>query len=294
MIGQIQRDPAVALAERLDTNPDHFARCGHRVEIRRIVDVDPCRQDLGFQDRRRQRRALQLLDGVEQRVGAIPPLDDPLPRRRETAEHRLIDRLDLVAQLGERAAAQHAQHAGVRPLTPRTARPELALDQTAFHGQSRQHRFGSRRAEPVSQRELRGGERRVRARVAQRQIAQRIADRLQQRLGNADRHRHAQRVAKARGVLDGDQARIAGDANCQHPASGDQLRRPCGDVRGQRPLADLRLREIAQRQQHVVHAVGALHVVLRIEALELPLDRVHRVGVEQLAQLRVAEQLAQL
>ena len=37
-----------------------------------------------------------------------------------------------------------------------------------------------------------------------------------------------------------------------------------------------------------------LALVLRVEPLQLALDRVHRVGVEQLAQLGVAEQLAQL
>ena len=76
MIGEVQRDAAVALAERLDADPDDFAGRHDRVEIRRVVDVEARRQDLGLEDRRRQRRALQLLDGVEQRVGAVPPLDD--------------------------------------------------------------------------------------------------------------------------------------------------------------------------------------------------------------------------
>ena len=155
MIGEVQRDAAVALAERLDADPDDFAGRRDRVEIGRIVAVDPRRQDLGLEDRRRQRRALQLLDRVEQRVGAAPPPDDPLPRRREPAEHRLIDRLDLVAQLGERAAPQHAQHAGVGPLAPRAAGTELALDQASFGGEPHQHRFGGRHAEAVARREVR-------------------------------------------------------------------------------------------------------------------------------------------
>ena len=37
-----------------------------------------------------------------------------------------------------------------------------------------------------------------------------------------------------------------------------------------------------------------LHLVLLVEVLQLPLDGVERVGIEQLAQLGVAEQLAQL
>ena len=221
-------------------------------------------------------------------------LHDALPGGREPSEHGLIDRLDLVPQLGERAAPQHAQHAGVGPLAPRAAGPELAFDQAPLGREAHQHGFGGRHAEAVARREVRRGERRVRARVAQRQVAERIADRLEQRLGNADRQRHAERVAEARGVLDRDEARLAGDADRQHAARGDQRADAGGDVGGQRSLADLGLGEIAERQQHVVHAVGALDVVLRIEPLQLALDRVHRLGVEQLAQLRVAEQLAQL
>ena len=97
-----------------------------------IVDLDPRRQDLGLENRRGQRRALQLLDRVEQRIGAVPPLHHAVPRRHEAAEHRVIDRLDLVAELGERAAPQHAQHAGVGPFPLGAARAELALDQAPF------------------------------------------------------------------------------------------------------------------------------------------------------------------
>ena len=43
-----------------------------------------------------------------------------------------------------------------------------------------------------------------------------------------------------------------------------------------------------------MHAVRALDEVLRIEPLQLALDRFHRLRVEQLAQLRIAEQFAQL
>ena len=70
VVGQVQRDAAVALAERLDADPDDLAGCRDRIEIGRIVAVDPRRQDLGLENRRGQRCALQLIDGVEQRVGA--------------------------------------------------------------------------------------------------------------------------------------------------------------------------------------------------------------------------------
>src|SRR4029450_4004133 len=91
-------------------------------QIGRIVEVEPRRQNLGFEDRRRNRRALQLLDGVEQRVRAVPPFDDALPRCGEAAEDCLIHRLDLVAQPGQRPPAPHCPGAGGGP-TPRAPRP---------------------------------------------------------------------------------------------------------------------------------------------------------------------------
>src|SRR5690349_22382360 len=55
-----------------------------RVEIRRIVDVDPCRQNFSLEDRRRKQRALQLLDDIE---------------RSEEHTSELQSRRDLVCRL---------------------------------------------------------------------------------------------------------------------------------------------------------------------------------------------------
>ena len=224
----------------------------------------------------------------------MPPFHDPLPRRRKSAEHLLIDRFDLVPELRERSAAQHAEHAGIGPLAPRAARAELAFDQPSLDRQAREHGFGRRGAEAVPHGEVRRREGRVRARVPEREVAERIANRLEQRLGDADRQRNAEGVAEARRIFDGDEARIAGDADRQDTARGGERPHARGDVHGDRSLADFVFREIPERQEHVVDAVGALHVVLRIQPLKLPLDRVHRLRVEQLAELGVAEQVAQL
>ena len=109
------------------------------------------------------------------------------------------------------------------------------------------------------------GERPVRARVAQHQIAQRIADRLEQRVRQAGRQRHAERVAIARRVLDGDEPRLAGDR--QRAAR----RRACTSVsiavggrRASTPRAARSPRASGRRaQQQVVQAVGGLDVALR-------------------------------
>ena len=106
-VGEVQRHPAVARAQRRDPHPDDLARRRQRVEIAGQIPLDPRRQDLALQRRRGQRHALQLLDRVEQGVEARPPLAGrhPLPARDAAGEHRRLDRLDLLAQAGQRAAA---------------------------------------------------------------------------------------------------------------------------------------------------------------------------------------------
>jgi hypothetical protein len=121
VVGEVQRDAAIALAERLDADPDDLAGRGDGIEIGGIVAIDARGENLGLENRRRERRALELFDGVEQRIGALPPLDDALPGGAEPAEHGLVDRFDLVPQLGERSPAQQAQDAGVGPFAPRAA-----------------------------------------------------------------------------------------------------------------------------------------------------------------------------
>ena len=56
---------------------------------------------------------------------------DALPLRQEPGQGVRRDRLDLLAQLGERPAAQRAQDLGVAPLEARAAGPELAVHDAA-------------------------------------------------------------------------------------------------------------------------------------------------------------------
>ena len=121
-----------------------------------MIVRDARRQDLAFEDRCRERRALQLLDGVEQRIDASPRRADAVPRQQEPPERVGLDRLDLLPQPRERAAAQAAQDVGVDPFAIGAARTELALDEAARLGQPRQQRFGDGDAKPVSLREHRG------------------------------------------------------------------------------------------------------------------------------------------
>src|SRR5205814_8938481 len=79
MVREEQGDTAVVVAERFNPDPDDFSRCCEAVEICRIVPVDSCRQNLCLENRCRQRHSLQLLDSVDECVGAAAPFDNSLP-----------------------------------------------------------------------------------------------------------------------------------------------------------------------------------------------------------------------
>ena len=134
------------------------------------------------------------------------------------------------------------------------------------------------------------------ARVAQREVAERIAHRLEQRFGDAGGQRHAERVADSAAASSTAMTRgspaMRTARTRRAAASASTLAATSTLIDRAR---DLRGRQIAERQQHVVDAVGALHAGTggssRWSCRSIASIG---VGVEQLAQLRVAEQLAQL
>ena len=71
VISEIQRDAAIPFAQRLDADPDDFAGSHQRVEHRRLIVLDSRRQDFALEHGRRDCRALQLFDGVEQWLEAM-------------------------------------------------------------------------------------------------------------------------------------------------------------------------------------------------------------------------------
>ena len=187
MIGEVQRDAAVALAERLDADPDDFAGRRDRVEIRRIVAVDPRRQDLGLEDRRGQRRALQLLDGVEQRIERRAAASPRPARSSRTAPSTGCSTGSTSCRsfASERRRSMRSTPASVhsRPVPPGRNSPSSSRPAAVSRFSTR---FGGRPARARSARRSRAAVNgAVRPRVAQRQVAERVADRLEQRLGEA-------------------------------------------------------------------------------------------------------------
>ena len=222
MIRKIKRDAAVAVANRLHADPDNFAGGCEGVEISRVVAVDPRGQDLRLQNRCGERRALQLFDGIQKGIGAVPPQNQTLPLRRESAEHLLVDRLDFVPQLRQRSPSKQAEHVRVGPFALDAARPELAFENSSLFGQGEKHSLERRRGDSVPGRELRGGEGRVRAREAKDEVRQRIGGGFEERGGDAGRKRDAEGVPVSRGVLDGDISGLFGNAHRENPSGGRQ------------------------------------------------------------------------
>ena len=100
-------------------DPDDLAGRAQLVEPRRRVGAGAARQHVALPHVGGQREALQRDEHLAQAVdpGARRGVAvDALPGRQERRERALVGRLDLLAQHGERRAAQAAQDLGVAPL----------------------------------------------------------------------------------------------------------------------------------------------------------------------------------
>ena len=135
----------------------------------------------------------------------------------------------------------------------------------------------------------------MRAGVAGQQPVEGAGRRSQERLRYADRRRHADAVAVSRDILDGDPAVVAGDPHPDRAPSARQLGEPgigrravLEDARG-----DLVVRQVAQAPQQVVHLVDGGRLPIVGQRLQRQLQVGQRVRVEQLAQLLLAEELAE-
>ena len=172
-----------------------------------------------------------------------------------------------------------------RPLPPGRSAPRTSVP---ARSSADQLALGDGRLEVVALGERLRRERPAPAREARDQRAQRVGHGLEEGRGHAAGRHGAERVAVAAGVLGGDQPVLAADAHAQRAAVGQQLRAASPRVAGQ-PRRELGLGEVADPPQQVVQRVGAAAAL----AAELVLDLLERVGVEQVAQLVGAGELAQ-
>ncbi len=291
-VRQVEGDPAVLPRERTRSRPHHLTGGRELVQHGRVVVRHSGGQDELLQGGGGHGCALQLLDGANQSVEAPQrvPLADVLPLGEELTERGRRHRLQLVPQRGQGTAAQPAQDGRVAPLLADAGRVELALHHPARRGEPLQRALGDRHTQAEAGRRGDRREGAVGAGVAGEEVAQRVLDRLGEGLGHAHGQRRAQRVAQAARVLDRRPVVGAGDADPDRTAGGGQL---LGPLRLGAPLGQLGVRERTEQPQPVRDALRVLDAAVLGEPLQLALQLGEHLRVEQLAQLRLAEQLGQ-
>ena len=140
-------------------DPDELAGRAQLVELLGPVVPDTAGQHFGLPQPDGKRQSLQGHQRFAQRSAAV----DPVPAGQEAPERRLLGRLDLAPQRGERGATEPPQHVGVAPLALGAAGTELAADELVRPLELLQDRLDVE-AEPRAR--LRGRERPAPARVA--------------------------------------------------------------------------------------------------------------------------------
>ena len=230
IVGQVEGEAAVALAERRQAHANHLARRAQRVEVAGPIPRQPRGQDVAFESGGGERRALQLLDDVQERVRAKAPRGrgEPgsdhhaLPVENRTRQRFGLRGRHLSAQLGERALAQRGQDVGAHPFAPRAPGPELTFDYAAKAEEFAQGRFDGRGATPEPPRHVRRREGPVCARVTGDEVAQCVRHRLQEGQGQTPRRLDPEAVAQPRRVLGGRVALLPRQAYADDATLGDE------------------------------------------------------------------------
>ena len=153
VIGQIQRDAAVALAERLHADPRHFA--GGRAACRASPASSRCTRAASTSDSSTDAAigtpcSCSITSSRPSSPWRWPR--QPVPVHEEAAERRRLNRLDLLPQPRQRSLPHRAQHLGVAPLAAAAAGTEFAVDHPASGQQPRQRRIDHREAQAQARR----------------------------------------------------------------------------------------------------------------------------------------------
>ncbi len=135
----------------------------------------------------------------------------------------------------------------------------------------------------------------MRARIAPDDFRQGLAGMLQKNIGKSGRKWSAQRVAITRCVFHGNEPVLARNAHAHGAPGIGQLVNPSRRLRNCTLRAAISGSDkIAELQQQIVDAIGMLRLIIRFERLQLGFDLVQRGGIQQFAQIGVAENFFQL
>ena len=225
-----------------------------------------------------------------------PTAASPCQVRQEPGERGRVDRLHLAPQAGERASAEEPQDVRVAPLALGTAGTELAAKERAGGGS----RSSASSTMPTGrpQRRAGSGDRNGPWVRAQRASSEPRAPRAGPRNapGIADRRatRRPRRdtAPRPRSRSSGRRRRSASATARRVAASSCEPGRRDARSAG-RPGRDLPAAEVAEPAQQVVDLVQRRRPPVLGERLQAQLEVGQRLGVQQLAQLLLAQQLAQ-
>src|SRR5580700_6673521 len=204
---------------------------------------------------------------------------DALPSREKARERALRGRLDLLAQGCQRSAAQATQNLDVAPFKTAAGGCDLTACELT----------GALELAQVCARERTAG-----ARVTSDQLGEGIVDVREERLGQAAGRHGAKRVAIEPGLVGGHVALLTAEAQRDRAPFAPQLgEQRVGIDLLEHAFAHLRRRQIADAAQYVVQLVATGRGLQRRAALQIVLHALQGAGVDQLAQLLLAEQLTQ-
>src|SRR5712692_6708697 len=150
---KVEGNSPVGGTKRAPADPDDLAHRHQLVEEAWAVARDAAADDVPLDDAGRQRESLQLEHDLEQAIHAARPRAQAVPLRQEARHHLRRHRLDLAAERGERAPAQHAQHLRMAVLPASSSPAKLADDHVPPGRDLRQRRFhlGYRQEPPCGQ-----------------------------------------------------------------------------------------------------------------------------------------------
>ena len=275
-------------------DPRQLAAGAQLVQPRGRVGARAARDHVALPALERQRQSLQRHQHLAQAVdpGARPRAPvDALPGRQEGRQPALLGGLDLLAQGRQRGPAQAPQDLHVAPLALAAAGAQLAAHERSRALELAQHRAA---VDAVALVQLRGREGAVGAGEARHQLREGVLHGRQERLRQPARGRRPERVAVQARLVGGDVALAAGQPQADRAALAHQLAQQGGGVD---PLEDafagLELVELADLAQHVVQLVAAGRAGHLRAPLQVVLHPRQRARVDQLAQLLLAQQLAQ-
>jgi hypothetical protein len=192
-----------------------------------------------------------------------------VPAGQEAAERGLLGRLDLLAQRGERGAAQATKDVGIAPLALDAAGTQLAAHELLVALELAELRLD---VAPEVLVRLRRRERPPPFRIPVDELLQcRVGVRPREKgVGQPTRRHHAERVAVAARVLRREQPLLAREPDADRATLTNQRLGEAGVV--------LAVAQVAAPAQDVVQLVGVPRT-----AAQLRLDLVERTRVDQVA-----------